>query len=318
MDTKEKVRTRSPQKKGKPSARIATPRRMPGAVKPETAARPQQSPRPAQDVVYLPPKPFNRNRMVLRLATMTAVVIALVLGVSVFFKVDTVEVSGCDLYSAWSIRQASGIEDGENLLTLSRSKAAGKIIAAFPYVDSVRIGIKLPGTVTIEITEVQVTYCLEAEDGTWWQISSSGKVVAEATADETENHTRIIGVVIKNPEVGTAATALENSGARTDEEGNVIPVTVTQAQRLELALNIAQYMEDNEIIGQAASIDVTDYGNILLWYGQKYQVLLGDNTQLSYKITLMKKAIDSGQISSGILDVTLTVQTDGVIWKNFS
>jgi len=311
MPTKEQERKKATARHRVPTGRAA------GTKQPVQQAAPQQR-KPAQEVVYVPPKPFNRKRMLLRLATAAAVVIALVLGISVFFKVETVEVSGCSQYSAWSIREASGIEDGENLLTLSRGKAAGKIIAAFPYIDSVRIGIKLPGTVTIEVTEVRVTYCLEDGNGKLWLVSSSGKVVAEATQQDSEGFTRILGVELDSPKVGEQAVALENDSDRTDDQGNRIPVTVTQAQRLQAALDVAAYLEDNEIIGKAANIDVTDLGNITLWYGDRYQVLLGDTTQLGYKINLMKNAINSGRISSGVLDITLTVQKDGVICKDFT
>lgn len=302
----------------KEQERIRTARRRPTTTGKKTASsKAVQQRRPAQDVVYIPPKPFNRNRMLLRLVTVAAVVVALILGISVFFKVEKVEVSGCSQYSAWSIREASGIEDGVNLLTFSRARAAGKIIAAFPYVDSVRIGIKLPGTVTIEVKEVQVTYSLQADDGGWWLVSSSGKVVAQATAEIAQEHTLIQGVKLDSPQVGQQAQAKESDEDRRDEQGNVIPITVTQAQRLQTALDIAQYLEENEIIGQADSVNVADLGNLELWYGEQYKVLLGDTTQLGYKVRLMKNTISSGQISSGILDVTLTVQKDGVVCKEF-
>lgn len=302
----------------KEQERIRTARRRPTTTGKKTASsKAVQQRRPAQDVVYIPPKPFNRNRMLLRLVTVAAVVVALILGISVFFKVEKVEVSGCSQYSAWSIREASGIEDGVNLLTFSRARAAGKIIAAFPYVDSVRIGIKLPGTVTIEVKEVQVTYSLAADDDSWWLVSSSGKVVAQTTEDEALEHTCIQGVKLETPQVGQQAQAKEIDEDRRDEQGNVIPVTVTQAQRLQAALDIAQYLEENEVIGQAASIHVADLGNLELWYGEQYKVLLGDTTQLSYKIKLMNNAIVSNRPPRGILDATLTVQTDGVIWRKF-
>lgn len=302
----------------KEQERIRTARRRPTTTGKKTASsKAVQQRRPAQDVVYIPPKPFNRNRMLLRLVTVAAVVVALILGISVFFKVEKVEVSGCSQYSAWSIREASDIEDGANLLTFSRARAAGKIIAAFPYVDSVRIGIKLPGTVTIEVKEVQVTYSLQADDGGWWLVSSSGKVVAQATAEIAQEHTLIQGVKLDSPQVGQQAQAKESDEDRRDEQGNVIPITVTQAQRLQTALDIAQYLEENEIIGQADSVNVADLGNLELWYGEQYKVLLGDTTQLGYKVRLMKNTISSGQISSGILDVTLTVQKDGVVCKEF-
>ena len=63
----------------------------------------KEAPRPLQDVVYMPPKPFMRNRLLLRLATVVAIVLALVLAMSVFFRVEHIQVSGMDQYTAWDI-----------------------------------------------------------------------------------------------------------------------------------------------------------------------------------------------------------------------
>lgn len=66
MTTKETERRRRPAERRRP---------------PQEAQKPHRS---TPEVVYLPPKPFNRNRLVLRLVTVAAVVVALVLGMSVF------------------------------------------------------------------------------------------------------------------------------------------------------------------------------------------------------------------------------------------
>ena len=116
------------------------------------------------DVVYTPPKPFKRGRFLLHLATVVAVVLAFVFGMSIFFKVETVKVSGCSKYTPWEVSQASGIETGSNLMTVSRAQVGGNIISKLPYVDTVRVGIILPDTVNIEITEMDVVYAVEAED----------------------------------------------------------------------------------------------------------------------------------------------------------
>ncbi len=309
------------------------PRRTPGASaaksrqasaqRRKASADTEKSPRPeaktSPDVVYLPPKPFQRSRLFLRLATVVAVVIALILGVSVFFKVDAVVVSGNEQYSAWDISQASGIQPGDNLLTFSRAQASGKIIASLPYVDSVRIGIKLPDTVTIDIVEVKVPYALKAQDDSWWLISASGKVIEKAAEGAEEGYTKLLGVKLDQPQSGQQAVALENNENQTDPEGNPIPVTVTQAKRLSTALDIVEYLERNGIIGKAASVNVEDLGDIQLWYGQQYQVELGDETQLSYKISCMKSAIDSmDAYQSGVLDITFTTWPDKVGYKPFA
>ena len=50
--------------------------------------------RPTPEVVYTPARPFSRNRFLLKLLTVVAVVIAIIFGTSIFFKVDTFVVSG--------------------------------------------------------------------------------------------------------------------------------------------------------------------------------------------------------------------------------
>lgn len=326
MDTKDNGRKRAPaptggKRKPDPAKRNAAPapRRTPTGRKPAAPVK-QEPPRPAQDVVYLPPQPFNRNRFVLRLLTVVAVVVALLLGISVFFKIDTekVQVSGVNKYTAWDILQASGIEDGDHLLTFSRASASGKIIGSLPYVEKARFGIKLPDTLMIEIVEIQVAYAAQAEDESWWLISSGGKVIERLPAGAHTLHTQLLGVTLKAPESGQRAEALEKGPAGTDEEGNPIPVTVTEAQRLKTGLDILEYLELNGIIGTAASVNVADLGSLEIWYGTQYQVKLGDTAQLAYKIGCMKSTIDAlDSYQRGVLDISFTILQDKVGYTPF-
>ena len=170
------------RKQAAPSTVRKRPEAQPRQEKPvrrRVEQKPAEPVKTAPDVVYLPPKPFNRKRMLLHLASVVAVVIALMLGLSVFFKVDgeKITVSGNVKYSAWDISQASGIQNGDNLLTFSRARATAKILKALPYVEDVRVGIKLPDTVILYVTEVEVPYAIKAQDDSWWLISSSGKII---------------------------------------------------------------------------------------------------------------------------------------------
>ena len=279
----------------------------------------KEAPRPLQDVVYMPPKPFMRNRLLLRLATVGAIVLALVLAMSVFFRVEHIQVSGMDQYTAWDISLASGIHQGDSLFSLELPAAAAKI-KELNYVKDVRIGIRLPNMVIIDITEVRVTYAIKAQGDDWWLVDSSGRIIEKVQSDTQENYTKILGVHLQNPKVGEQAVALETSVPGVDEDGNTIPVTVTAEHRLSVALNIADYLESNGIIGQAASIDVNDLGNLQVWYGQQYQIKLGDEMELSYKISLAKAAIDTLSAeshNSGVLDASLTTDKTGVKYTRF-
>lgn len=269
------------------------------------------------DVVYTPPKPFNRNRFLLRLVTVAAVVLALMLGISIFFKVDVIAVSGHEKYSAWTVREASGIVAGENLLTFGNAKAGSKILNALPYVKTARIGIKLPDTVNIVIEEYAVSYAIKAGDGSWWLISSDGKVLEKIDGALARDYTNILGVQIADPVAGQKAVAFaqQTVDQTTDGETTALPITkplaVTPSQQLNIALDIATYLENNEILGKIASVDVTDFSDIQLWYGQQYQVELGDASRLEYKISYMKAAIaQMADYQSGVLDVSFKIWTD--------
>lgn len=314
MPTKEKVGRRPASKKKERSASQPVKARKATTV---YSKAPKETQKPSQDVVYLPAKPLNRNRLLLRLGTIAAIVIALVLAMSVFFKVENIEVSGTNKYTAWDISQASGIREGDNLMSFGIARAAANI-KALPYVKDVRIGIKLPNTVLITVTEVEVPYAVKAQDDVWWLISSSGQIVEKAEEGAQELHTKILGVRILNPQVGKSAVAHETRQPTADENGNTIPLTVTAAQQLSVALDIAEYLESNGIIGQAASIDVNNLGDIQLWYGQQYQVKLGDTTQLAYKISSMKSAIEQLDVyQSGVLDVRFSEGSENIEYTPF-
>ena len=282
----------------------------------ENAVR-RQRPKQPDDVVYTEPKPFLRRRFILHMATVLAVVVALILGMSLFFKVETVTVAGMEKYSAWDVRQASGISDGENLLGISKAKISDSILKNLPYVQTVRIGIKLPGTVHIEVTEFPVVYAIEDTEGTWWLIGSDGRVADRTTSAEAMDITKIQGVRIVNPQLGSAAVA-EEPEPTTDEEGNEIPVTVYGRERLALALEMIGVLEENGILGNMASVDVTDLGALTMWYGSQYKVLLGDKSRLDYKIGAMNSAISQfGSYDTGTLDVRFTVSATEVILSPF-
>jgi cell division septal protein FtsQ len=189
--------------------------------------------------------------------TVAAVVVAFVLALSVFFKVEVITVTGADTYSPWAIREASGISEGDNLLTFSHARAGAQIKANLPYVNTVRFGIKLPNTVNIIVEEAEVVYSIKDTNGQWWLMSSSGRIVEQANSGVAANYTQVLGVTLESPAVNLQALAAEAAPTETDASGEFIPVTVTGAQRLHTAMQILKALEANDIVGDAASVDVT-------------------------------------------------------------
>ena len=281
-------------------------------------------------VIYTQPASFNRDRLIVQLITVLAVVAAFMIGLSVFFKVKVITVSGTSVYSPYSIQEASGITEGDNLLAFSRARAASQIRAKLPYVKSVRIGIKLPDTVNIEIKEDGVVYAIQDDTGIWWLMNSDGKITEMANNSTASNYTQIVGVTLTDPAVGQIGVATERSAAplestegmdATAEETTlptVASTVVTGAEKLDVVLQILVAMEDNDIVGSIASIDVTYLDDIVLWYGTQYQVNLGDNTDLFYKIACMNDVIlQLSDYQTGILDVSFTTWKEQVGYTPF-
>ena len=260
------------------------------------------------EVVYTPPKPFNSAAFLLRLATVVAVVVAVVFGVSIFFRVQTVNVSGADKYTAWEIMEASGIKEGDNLLSLPKAKISGRITAALPYIGSVRVEIQLPDAVNIEVTELEVVYAVQDTMDRWWLMTSQGKIVERILGDPAKGIARIQGVWLDDPRLSAQAVAAPNP----DDN-------VTQgSDRLAVALTILQYLEDNSIIGNVDSVNVEDLGALMVWYDNQYQIKLGDTSQLEYKIRCMYTAVNQLEnYRTGVLDITFTTWPDQIGFTPF-
>ena len=116
--------------------------------------------KPRQDeTIYTEAKPVNITHFLIRIATVIAIVMAVVFGMSIFFKVSQVEVVGTEKYTVSQIQEAAGLMNGTNLLTLNKGQIASRILTKLPYVNKVlSIGIRLPDTVVIQV-EVDL-FCL--------------------------------------------------------------------------------------------------------------------------------------------------------------
>lgn len=290
-----------------------------------TAARSNQPRRvvkpPREDiprVVYTMPKPFSRGGFLLRLISAAAVVAAIMMCLSLFFRVDQVVVSGTEKYTPYNVMEASGIAHGDSLLSVSDARVAGKIKLALPYVDEVRVGIKLPGTVQIEIKELQMTYAIRATDNSWWLITSNGRVLEQIPGSAASGYTRIFGVEADGPRKDQTVVAAEpnqpqpstepTGESQGETQGETLPTTAVQntgAQRLQVLLTVLSGLEDNGIIGQVESIDVTNLNHITMEYAQRLTIVLGTSENLPYKIAFMAQAISQlPDYETGELDVS--------------
>ncbi len=271
--------------------------------------RKTETKRPVQEVVYTQPRPFRSKRLLVHLATLVALVLAVFLGMSVFFKVDTVLIAGANKYAPVTVEEASGIQKGDSLLFFGKNSTANRILKNLPYVNKVlRFDIKLPGTVTIWIEEIPVVYAIQEANGNWWLMSADGKLTERVDAAAASQCTKIVGVKLKNPVAGEQAYA--------DVTGQT--GITTGADYLTAALKILEQIERNQLMGKITTVDVTNLIGLEVWYGTRFRIKLGDTQRLDYKIAAAKETVQ--QMSSkrtGILDASFTTYPDKINYLPF-
>ena len=318
--------TERPGQKRQPTRRAA-PQRTPRESAPQRTVRnrPKQATRrsrkkPTRRRVALG-KIFGRT-FVRRLVTSVAVAVFIGLVLMAFLRVRNISVVGNSMYSREEIQEASGISEGSALLLVNKTTAASRIRAQLPYIDEVRVGIGLPDTVKIEVVELETTFAVAADDGSFWLINSGGRLIERITGKDAGDYLKIEGVRIESGETGDQAKAVEEPEAPApekeeneeeeeteeeteEEEAEERPPEASAAERLDAALQIVRQLAEEDDIRSITSVDVSSIYDLQIWYGTRFQVKLGGTSELSYKLEYMVAALaqlDSYQ--SGVLDLT--------------
>lgn len=268
-------------------------RRRPAGSQPERPVRQNQT---AKRPVNQPVRRGTGQRrkkhgsaLFLRLLTMFLIVAVFLFGIAIFFKVTEIQVQGNNLYTAEEVAAASGVELGDNLMTLNKAMAAGKIRAVLPYVENVRISRVLPGTVVLEIQETDAAYLVSSDDGTSWLMNGSGKMLERASTSAAD-YPRLTGVTAQAPESGSQ-------------------IVCEETENLAAAKLVMEQLENTDFISQIAEINVEKPYDIFVWYGTQYQIRLGSIDEMAYKIQYLTSVLDSleeqvGSDQGGEIDLT--------------
>ena len=295
-----------------------------------------------------PARPQPRGTLLRRLLLTGAVVAALLLVFAIFLRVDQVNVIGNERYLTQTVLDASGIEMGENLLTLERFRISARILKELPFVESVQIGIKLPDTVNISIVETQAAYCVRSTDGGWWLMNANGTLLQSVTQQEGQTYLQVVGIQAEQPAVGKQIQAAEiqqqpavtepaeTNGTEPETEGETEPETTagtepestqtlptqsqepdSASQRTQAALTLLQTLERADQKGDVTKVDVTRLQDLQVSYGDRILVRLGGTENLTYRTAYMIAAVkELPDYQTGILDVTFAEQEAAIFFPN--
>ena len=213
---------------------------------------------------------------------------ALVLGMSVFFKVSKITVEGSSLYAPEEVIEASGIEEGDYLFFVNRFSAASRIYSKLPHIDQVKVNLALPSHVTITITESSAMAYIDAGTACW-VLDQNCKLLTTATGEETAGLIRVDGVTPLAPEVGAILAAGEADAAKVTYLAEILDQILTR-----------------ELTGKVTAIDMSDVTNPAFAYDGRFTVRLGRDENVEYKFSMLQSAVEQlTEQDTGTIDLSI-------------
>lgn len=233
----------------------------------------------------------GRFRVVYKFLSILVVTAAVILACVVFFKINSIEVIGNVRYTAEEIIKASGIQPGDNLIALPRSRISAAIRTQLPYVEGVVIQRTPPDRVVLKVTERVAAASIDSAEGRWL-ITTQGKLLEQAVSGQ----------------------CLEVTGltALAPYAGGMVQVAEEEQNTLDYVLELLGELEGRGILGQCTALDCSAVTSLTLNYGI-YRIKLPRGGDYRYYISLALSALDSGLSSGklqegqgGTLDLTVT------------
>lgn len=142
-----------------------------------------------------------RKIMIWFAAIIAFAAVGTVLSLTVFFHIDTISVSGNEIYSKDEILAQCPIEIGENLFLSDTKNAKEMLEQNLPYIYNAEITRKLPYTIQIKITEATPQYSIK-QDKTYILLDDNFKVL-ENNAEKAQ------GILINKAEISSAQPGSE-------------------------------------------------------------------------------------------------------------
>lgn len=199
------------------------------------------------------------------------------------FRVKSFDVEGAGVYTNDEVVAASGIAIGKSLIFADLDEAEKNIEKLLPYTDEVKITKKLPDKIVIRCESTEKAFAIGMSNGLYALTNSNLKVL-EITGERPSDVALIVGTAPVKAEVGgIAAFDVLQEGEKKDEFVD---------ETLNLLLEITGAITKNET-KDINLISVAEKNDIYLIYQGRIVMKLGNSSELSSKLSLGNKVINS-------------------------
>jgi cell division septal protein FtsQ len=205
----------------------------------------------------------------------------------VFFKINTINITGEKFYSNQQIAECAEIEIGDNLFSVNEKKLNEVLAEKLPYIKNVKVTRKLPDTLNIQVSLTREVAALINGDG-YLLVDASGKVLDSNASMLRENVAVVSGVKVKKAQEGRLVE-LNNNGVTQD------------------FITIVSTLEESDFAGITV-ISLSPKSEFRLVYEDRITIKLGAMENLAVKLQRAKVAIDkenqTGLKTKGVLDLS--------------
>lgn len=263
------TRGRPPEKSSNRSA--SSGRRPPAQGGARSPSQSREEARRAQ--IARRKKAIRRRKLVFSFALLLVVAaVGIILSLTVFFKIDTIEVKGSSRYKKEEVVNACGIQKEQNLFLANLQDAEAALQAKLPYIYSVKISRVLPGTLRVEVTDGQAAYAVARENKKYTLL---------------DDRCKVLQLDVDSPP--TAAAILKGVTLSASVPGSTAVFKQDYAQ--ETLAKISKALQE-EGFKDVTSIDLTSRSQLWATYQNRIRLQLGGDTDLGYKFRFAKKSIE--------------------------
>lgn len=228
-----------------------------------------------------------------KLLSVLAICIVIVIALTLFFRVDTITITGEDRYSKSDIIEATGLSTGDNLFLLNKYSIAENLLKKLPYIAEVRINRILPDTLTIDVTESDAVLAV-VQEGSAWLISPQGKIVEQRVASAAADLAKIDGCELLAPSVATS-----------------IALSTDRSVQQESLLALMAALDEMGMIAQVQAIHLDDLTVLSMDYAGRFRVEMPYGADYPYKLRTLQTILDSGKIESNETGTIRMTGNDG-------
>ncbi len=217
-------------------------------------------------------------------------------------EIVSITVSGNTQYDNEAIIGVSGLKVGQSIFSINKGQIAKRLKQEFAYVRGVKVDINFKRQVTLSITEAEEMGAVYANGG--WVVVDKNGIGLQKIPIESERPLRRM--------------YLKGAGTLTDELGK----QVLDERSLAIIAEICNAFELYEL-GDVSEIDMTNLTDIRVNWKNQIDILLGNDSNLTYEIAVAATSIPKilarhGEAATGLLNVSqysdATIQTPTIIF----